>query len=107
MNAFGIELSKFTKDTDVYGCFLRADYAGRFTRFIFCRDIWEPEHITQLIEAFTGFPYSKDNVYYGFYYRPEQAAHLRELDTERLDRRIAFENKWRDDEKDNTKAVRK
>jgi hypothetical protein len=104
---FGIELSKFNDKQDVYGCFFRADYAGRYTRFIFCRDMWEPEHVTQLIEALTGFPFDKACAMYGSYRRPEQAARLRELDETRLDRRIALGNKWSTDEKDDTKAVRK
>lgn len=104
---FGIELSKFIDKQDVYGCFFRADYAGRYTRFIFCRDVWEPEHVTQLIEALTGFPFDKACAIYGFYHSQEQATHLRELDEKRLDRRIALGNKWRTDEKDDTKAVRK
>lgn len=104
---FGIELSKFIDKEEVWGCFFRADYAGRYTRFIFCRDVWEPEHVTQLIEALTGFPFDKTCAMYGFYLRPEQAAHLRELDQNRLDHRITLGNKWRTDEQDDTKAVRK
>lgn len=102
---FGIELSKFGKD-DGYMCFYRADYAGRYSRFIFCRDIWTQEQLIRLIEALTDIPFDKQNAMYGTLYRPEQAAHLRE-ENERLDRKMALAHRWRDDEQDDTKAVKK
>lgn len=104
---FGIEISKFNEKEEIWSCFFRADYAGRYTRFIYCRDMWEPEHVTQLIEALTGFPFDKECVMYGFYHQPEHAARIREIEQKRLDQRIAHGNRWRTDEPDETKAVRK
>lgn len=104
---FGLELSKFHPEEDNWGVFYRADYAGRYSRFIFCRDVWEQEQLIRLIEALTDTPFDVQNIMYGNLYRPEQAEYYRKQDAERLDRRIALENRWRDDEQDETKAVKK
>jgi hypothetical protein len=104
---FGIELSKMRDGDSVWSLFYRADYAGRYSRFIFCRDVWETEHIEKMLEAITGFPYDKSCAMYGSYHRPEVAAYYRELDEKRLDRQIALRGTWTTDEKDDTKAVRK
>lgn len=104
---FGLEISKFQRDENIWGVFFRADYAGRYTRFLYCRDVTEQEQLIKLIEALTDMPFDKQNVLYGNYYRPEQAAHFREEDQRRFDRQMALGHKWSDDEKDDSKAVRK
>jgi hypothetical protein len=104
---FGLELSKFHKDIENWAVFYRADYAGRYTRFIYCRDVWKREQLTRLLEALIDVPFDPANVMYGSLYRPEQAAHYKRQDQKRLDRRIALENRWRADEADDSKAVKK
>lgn len=104
---FGIELSKFQEDVNSWSVFYRADFAGRYSRFLFTREVWETEQLTRLIEAITDIPFDKSNVWYGNLLRPEQAEHLRAEENHRLDRTWALQGKWRDDEKDETKAVKK
>lgn len=104
---FGIEISRWRDDENVWALFYRADYASRYSRFIFVRDVWEQSQLIQMIEAITGIPFNKDDVLYGTLYRPEQAAYFRKQDQERYDRVLALEGRWRDDEKDITKAVKK
>jgi hypothetical protein len=104
---FGIELSKFMPNEPVWSVFYRADYAGRYSRFIYVREVWEVEQLTRLIEAITDIPFDKANTWYGSLIRPEQAARYREQEKHRLDRTMALEGRWLNDEKDPTKAVKK
>lgn len=104
---FGIELSRFQKETDVWGVFYRADYAGRYSRFIYCRDVWERGQLLRLIEALTDEPFDVQNVLHGCLYRPATAAHYRRQDEGRLDRWLTLKKTWRDDEQDDSKAVKK
>ena len=104
---FGIELSKFMPAENIWSVFYRADYAGRYSRFIYVREVWETEQLIALIEAITGIPFDTSNLWYGEYLRPEQAARLREQENHRLDRTWALQGRWLNDEKDETKAVKK
>jgi len=104
---FGLELSRFSSRSDYFGLFYRADYSGRYSRFIFCREVWEIEQLVKVIEALTDFSWDPANAMYGNYFRPEQAKYYREQDQKRLDRQIVSSGKWQGDERDETRAVRK
>lgn len=84
----GIELSK-TGQGDWF-CWLRADYAGRYSRLLHVRHLMYREEVVQIIEALTGRPFIIDDCMYGSFHPPETAARLRD-DNERLDQRIARE----------------
>lgn len=102
---FGIELSKFNNDEDVWSIFYRADYAGRYTRFIYVRDVWTRAQLIGLIEAIIGIPFEKDNAMYGNLFSPQQMARIKAEEKHRIDRQMALERRWRSDEKDDSKAV--
>lgn len=102
---FGLELSRISEKEDGWMVFFRADYAGRYTRFIYCRDVSEQGELTGLIEALTGFPFSVENSMYGQYYTPERADYFRKMDEERDDRKMALQGSWRTDEKDGSRRV--
>lgn len=71
-------------------CWLRADYAGRYSRFLHVRHIAERAELVSLIEAVTGRPFIATDVLYGSFRSPEQAKRLRN-DSLRLDRHMALE----------------
>lgn len=104
---FGIELSRWMPKENAWAVFYRADYAGRYSRFIYVRDVWEVEQLIRLIEAVTDIPFDKANAWYGNLLKPEQAERLRAEEAKRLDRTMALEGRWRNDEQDPTKAVKK
>lgn len=72
-------------------CWIRADYAGRYSRFVHVRHMNGQEEVALLITALTGFLFDPANSYYGSYFRPEHAARLRAEDQQRLERRLAKE----------------
>ncbi len=79
-----------TPDDLRWFAWLRADYCGRYTRFVHVRHVRDQEEVVTLIAALTGFPFDPANCWYGGYYKPEHAAMLRK-DSERLEVRMARE----------------
>jgi hypothetical protein len=73
---------------DRWFCWLRADYAGRYNRFLFAREITCVEQLVRLIESLTDTPFSPLNVRYGMLHTPEGAERFRR-DEQRLDWGIA------------------
>lgn len=69
-------------------CWMRADYAGRYSRLLHIRHVTERHEVVRIIEALTGRTFDPRDVMYGSLRSPETAARLREED-DRLDRRIA------------------
>lgn len=96
----GIELSRGRRD-EAWFCWLRADYAGRYTRFLHIRYLSTAAELVTLIEALIGAPFDPANAMYGILRWPERAARLRAED-ERLDRRLMRSHSHNDVEKDDT-----
>jgi hypothetical protein len=84
----GLEISKWDETGTSWSLWLRADYAGRYDRFLYAREVATVEQVTRLIEALTDRPWTPADVLYGQYWTPEAAARLRR-DAERMDWRIA------------------
>jgi hypothetical protein len=85
----GVELSAQADGS--WFCWIRADYAGRYSRFVHVRYLRKQSELTALIAALTGFPFDAANCMYGSYHRPEVAARLREDYEKRLEVRMAKE----------------
>lgn len=88
---------------DYWNCWLRADYSGRYSRFIHIRELHVRHELIALCEAITGQAWNVTNHLSGCMLRPEQAKRRREADT-RLDRAIMRERPWNEMEKDTTRG---
>lgn len=88
-------------DTSQWYCWLRADYSGIMSRFIHVRHIHTQAELITLCEALTGQKWNPENNLYGSMRKPDHAKYLRE-ESERLDRKIVRDMKWRDIEKDDS-----
>jgi len=97
----GIELSEFHPGE--WHAFLRADYAGRYSRFLHIRQLAHRDELIALIEALTGQKWNTANHWYGSVLKPEQAARRR-ADHERMDRRMLAARPWSDIEKDDSRG---
>lgn len=86
---FGIELTKRDEAGSAFLCWFRADYCGRYCRFLFVRELATVGQLKWLIEAITDIPFDPANCLYGSLHRPEEAKRLRE-EADRLDRRIGM-----------------
>jgi hypothetical protein len=85
-------------------CWLRADTANRYHRFIHIRGLDSVGQLIRLIEGLTGQQWNPANNFYGSMHNPENARKIRE-DEERLDHRIRKTNpKWAEVEKDDTRG---
>lgn len=83
-------------------CWLRADTAGRYHRFIHIRHIETVDDLTGLISGLIGRPFDPANARYGHLHTPERAERMRQED-ERLDQRLLRSSPgWYDNEKDDT-----
>lgn len=85
----GVEIAASGKDG--WNVWVRADYAGRYCRFVHVRYMNNASEVVALIEALTGVTFNAENVYYGSLRTPQVAAHLRKQDEEHLHRRLAKE----------------
>lgn len=88
----GIEVGQ--SDEHTWHCWLRADGAGRYSRFLHIRKVRLQEDVTKMIEGLTGIEWNPANNLYGGMCTPQHAAHLREQ-SERLDQRIMKAQRWR------------
>lgn len=87
----GIELAfNDVIDRAYWFCWVRADYAGRYSRFLHVRHMLYQDEVVRLIEALTGRDWHPADAMYGSLRSPEDAARLRK-DAERLDQRLARE----------------
>lgn len=94
-------------DVESWHCWLRADTAGRYHRFIHVRYLKTTEDLVALIEALTGQKWDPSNNWYGSMVTPERAAWLRE-ERKRLDRQLTLGaspyQKWSEAERDDTRG---
>lgn len=84
----GVEVAQAAPPDGRWHCWVRADYAGRYSRFVHVRTLRERGELTALVAALTGFPFDPANAKYGAYHRPDDAAWLREYG-ERLEVEMA------------------
>jgi hypothetical protein len=99
----GIEVSQ---SSDHWKCWLRSDYAHRYSRFIFVRDLHFQHELIALIETITSQTFDPRNNLYGTMHIPKHAAKIREEDKrreKRLDARRLQPN-WREIEKDDSRG---
>lgn len=83
----GIEVAQDSQSKWWY-CWLRADYAGRYSRLLHIRHITQKAEVIELIEALTGRSFVPSDCLYGSFRSPDVANRMRQ-ENERLDRRIA------------------
>ncbi len=83
----GIEMT-YDPQSDFWFCWIRADYAGRYCRFLHVRHLTKQEEVVRLIEALTGRTFEPKDVLYGALRSPEHAEYLRK-DSESLHQRLA------------------
>jgi hypothetical protein len=102
---FGIELAADVRGkSEEWFCWLRADTAGRYHRFIHVRYLRYRHELIAMIEGLTGQVWNPANNMYGSMHRPEDAARLRE-NAERADQRLLrMRAKWQEIEKDDTRG---
>lgn len=94
----GIELSRTTGE-ESWHCWARADYTGRYTRFVHLRHVTTREDLIFLLEGIVGRGFDRADVYNGIWMAPGRAAKARGQE-ERLDRRIMRERPWRSIERE-------
>lgn len=85
---FGFELVKWRADDD-WSLFLRADYAGRYSRFLFCRKVNDGDDVIRIIDAII-YPRHFVECFtpYGFLTSPDEAQRMA-AESERMDLRLA------------------
>ena len=90
-----------------WSCFVRADYAGRYSRFLFIRYVRTRGELISLCEGLTGQAWNPLNHFAGCMLPPGQAKLRRESDRrleERLDRKILRQRSWNEMEKDDSRG---
>jgi hypothetical protein len=85
-----LELSICDEKEGTWHCWIRADYCGRYTRFVHVRHMRTQEEVTQLLTALAGFPFDKSLVHYGGLHKPEDVVRYRAYEN-RLEVRLAKE----------------
>lgn len=101
----GIELtSNVPTDKTAWFCWLRADTAHLYSRFLHVRHLRFQHEVIALIEGLVGQKWDSTNHLYGSLRTPEQAKRIRESH-ERLDQRWMREGRpWREIEKDDSRG---
>ncbi|MBW6524465.1 hypothetical protein KZ810_13230 [Sphingomonas sp. RHCKR47] len=77
-------------------CWLRADTAGRYTRFVHIRHLRWQRELTELIAAIAGRPFDPADVFYGGLVTAARAERYRG-EAERMDRQMLNEHYWSTD----------
>jgi len=92
-DSLGIELAWSASthpDFRYWFCWLRADYAGRYSRLLHVRHLYETDEVERLFEGLTGKPWKPANHFYGRACSDEDAERYRR-DAERLDVKLALQ----------------
>lgn len=82
----GIELAQ--GDGEYWYCWLRADYCGRYARFLHVRHLYDTLEVEEIIKALTGREFNPGDCFYGSFRSPEEAATLRR-ESDRIDCKLA------------------
>lgn len=101
----GIEVAPSGRDADPWWfCWLRADYSGRYSRFVHIRHLRSTRDLTLMFEGLTRTMWTPTETHIGgIAYTWEHAKRLRAED-QRLDRLVMRETPWRDTERDDTRG---
>lgn len=83
----GIEVAEIGRDGEWF-CWIRSDFAGRYSRMLHVRHVKTRGEIMLLFEGLTNVAWNTANHFFGQVWTPEAAARHRE-ETNRIDRRIA------------------
>lgn len=101
---FGIEVAPVGHGDDPdWFCWFRADYSGRYSRFLHVRHIQTQADLIRIIEGVTFQEWNPANSMYGSLHTPEVAARLRR-EAERLDVKWTMAGTWHKTEKDETRG---
>jgi|WetSurMetagenome_2_1015567.scaffolds.fasta_scaffold330457_1 hypothetical protein len=84
----GIEITQGEKNATWFFVWLRADYAGRYSRCVCLGHYTHAEQLFNMISAIIGYPFDPSNTWYGSLRSPAASARLRQ-DDEALHHRIA------------------
>lgn len=99
----GVELSADVSGVNWF-CWLRADYSGRYSRFIHVRQLRDRDELIRLIEALTDQEWNPANHLYGSIRRVSEAIYIRK-EQERADLKWMREgHPWREIEKDDSRG---
>lgn len=85
-----LELTKADKSGPDWFVWIRADYAGRYSRLIHVRYMQRVDQVIALIQGLTGLEFRQDHCLYGNFHRPDDAQQLI-ADADRLHERQARE----------------
>jgi hypothetical protein len=99
----GVEVSRTLPAELAWHCWLRADTAHRYSRFIHIRCLLEVEELVALIEGITGHPFNPGNALYGALHTAEQAGRIRKSEN-RLDRVLMHAVPWSSIERDRSRG---
>ena len=100
----GIEVASGHSFEDGWFCWLRADTAGRYHRFIHLRHLHDCKSLVRIIEGITGQDWNPANNLYGSMLSPDEAERAR-ADMDRLDNEFrAGSHKWAKIEEDDTRG---
>lgn len=76
-------------DDELWNCWIRSDFAGRYSKVIHARYMKETCEVVALIEALIGRTFLRENVWYGSLRTAEVSEQFRR-DAERLDQRLGL-----------------
>lgn len=89
---------------DHWTCWLRADYGGRYSRFIHLRGLRTRAELFDILSALVGREFRPEDCFGGSWHQPAQAERLRE-EALRLDRRMLAERAaWHETERDDSRG---
>lgn len=99
----GVELASDNAGASWF-CWLRSDFASRYHRFIYLRDLTTRKELILLVEALSRLPWIPENNLYGAMRTPKEAAQIRS-EHDRLDRvLLRTKEPHYDIEKDDTRG---
>jgi hypothetical protein len=97
----GIEISQVTTHAKEWHCWIRADYSGRYSRFVHIRHLTHTQEVIAIAEAMSGRKWNPGNHLYGKIFTEQQRKHIEERDR-RFDVILVKERPWNDTEGDDS-----
>lgn|GEM_PF-1348155 len=98
----GVEVAEWRDGS--WFCWLRSDFAHRYSRFIHVRHLRFVDELAALIEGVTGQEFDASNNLYGSMRKPKDAARLREEDRRTDLLWLRQSRHWREIEKDDSRG---